>query len=358
MKAGIYKRRDNGKHIYVAKDRSIRAHQLTDCHPLDARLRMVNCSEKEQVVSFQSMDHELDKVFADRVADVPNGMTQHDQALQHYLDSLPKDDIYKQAASRIYTPGREPVPRGEVAAPTEAEVQERLVGRHPALGVGYGPDAMLQSAQTVREVNAGVPPHVASQAVDKFRSLNPEWAKQLPVKDAWKGDFTDVPKVDMVKIDAARLEVQLAVAATEATMLEPYLEIAEQRGFISRVQDEIVIHDEHRYREFMLKVGETIAKHKPEVRFVAGGYDLGYKIGDVAMPVGERTVQGPPMPKSMKRHGAVGVVAYTDWEKRMLRSIQEGDIRLIGKQSKRKHRKAGHTVFWFKPLRSWVWAVQ
>lgn len=100
MKAGIYKRRDNGKHIYVSKDRSIRAHQVTDCHPINARLRMVNCQQKEQVVRFIDIyDNPADVCdnpdmlrIADRVADIPNGTTNHAEYLQHYVDSLPKSE--------------------------------------------------------------------------------------------------------------------------------------------------------------------------------------------------------------------------------------------------------------------------
>lgn len=87
MKAGIYKRRDNGLHVYVAKDRSIRAIELADCHPSDGRVK-VTTSEKEQVVAFQDYTPDMQNlgaVVADRVADVPNGTTDHVLALQHYI---------------------------------------------------------------------------------------------------------------------------------------------------------------------------------------------------------------------------------------------------------------------------------
>lgn len=83
MKAGIYKRHDNGKHVYVAKDRGIRAFELTDCHPASGSVK-VTTSEKEQRISWTNpITGEIH--VADRVADIPNGTTDHDQALHHYV---------------------------------------------------------------------------------------------------------------------------------------------------------------------------------------------------------------------------------------------------------------------------------
>lgn len=95
MKAGIYKRRDNGKHVYFGKDRSLRAYQLDDCHPFDGSLK-ASTSQAETVVKFKiphpSSQGEDIEVIADRVADVPNGCTEPDLALMNYLKATAADE--------------------------------------------------------------------------------------------------------------------------------------------------------------------------------------------------------------------------------------------------------------------------
>lgn len=92
MKAGIYKRympgESRGKHIYVAKDRTIRAYE--DLYNTAQRTigtpTQVATRERETIVTWASFvsshPHE-----ALRVSDVPNGCTDPVGALQAYLDS-------------------------------------------------------------------------------------------------------------------------------------------------------------------------------------------------------------------------------------------------------------------------------
>lgn len=126
MKAGIYKRTDNGKHVYVSKDRHIKAHELADCHPTDPPIK-VRTHEKEQYVSW-------DNTYAARVADVPNGCTDPDQVLTRYvraqkailLDAVDTDteDPYRRSASSVFVG-------------TGKTLTGRFEGRPPALGLGY-----------------------------------------------------------------------------------------------------------------------------------------------------------------------------------------------------------------------------
>lgn len=109
MKAGIYKRRDNGKHVYVSGAGFVRAIEMNDVHlcvPCKVKTR-----NQEQVIEF---DHETDTVVtADRVADAAHPYV-NDVALRHYLD-LQKATVELVGA-----------------------VEQRFVGKHPALGISYG----------------------------------------------------------------------------------------------------------------------------------------------------------------------------------------------------------------------------
>lgn len=174
MKAGIYKRRDNGKHIYVAKDRSIRAHQLTDCHPVEAGKQKVNCSEKEQIVSWDDEGFGLTFVYADRVADAPNGTTDHAAALTAYVE---RHGVLRDAKTGAVL-GRLTAPvEMSVAKHTTVGKSERLVCMPPTLGMPYGTtsreEAARQSVHRLREADAGVPPHVAHKVVDAYREKYP-----------------------------------------------------------------------------------------------------------------------------------------------------------------------------------------
>lgn len=227
MKAGIYKRRDNGKHIYVSKDRSIRAFQLTDCHPLEAGKQKVSCSEKEQVVSWPEYSRDMQNlrtITADRVADIPNGTTDHAEYLMHYLHVSGAADVSHvthvdqngrrteigtiegsmrrspgdakmdspaAVASATATLKAAMSPEGAEAlfqgtdtyAVSAVEIYAkdpgvrvvghgRVVGMPRALGIGYGAESLLKNAADVRAADAGVPEHVASKIRDDFREVS------------------------------------------------------------------------------------------------------------------------------------------------------------------------------------------
>lgn len=527
MKAGIYKRRDNGKHIYVAKDRSIRAHQLADCHPVEAGVLKVSCSEKEQVVSFEYYTEDMQnivKVVADRVADIPNGTTNHDEYLQHYVthhgvadvshlvhvdesgrrteigvlsqpvEFTPADFEARSSSSPPLPeeglPNKQMLTYAEGAAvevlfdglPTDGYAEhaaqvysknpgERVIGMPRSLGIGYGAESLLKSAADVRAADAGVPEHVADKIRDDFRQVfgmpgsplvpmdfskiearvsahvgtfydvgqEPQPGDVLirfadqgqqvthwvvrdgrllcahPVTDHWKGgelvNQSDVlsrharprvvvgesgevtvgnPVISAVEFDRPRLSrfeqqmVQERNAAMIAQEMMAKAFFAEALGIVEIFMDEIVVLDGDRWETLESEVrdgryaietvlmgigirdrqtGELHLVEDRKARYIASTY--GFRIGGtVEEPTVIRTkdlsvrVTGRPMPKAMKRHGAVGAAATNDYEQEQLLRIERGEIRLIGKQSKRKHRRAGHRVFWCAPLNSWAWEVQ
>lgn len=87
MKAGIFKRQDNGKHIYVRKDRSIGAIELTDVHPCESEYKV---SERVggKYVNVPDSNGEYFVTVAERVADAPRGVSDVVKALGDYVDSL------------------------------------------------------------------------------------------------------------------------------------------------------------------------------------------------------------------------------------------------------------------------------
>lgn len=87
MKAGIFKRQDNGKHIYVRKDRSIGAIEITDVHPCKSEYKV---SERVggKYVNVPDSNGEYFVTVAERVADAPKGVNDCVKALGDYVDSL------------------------------------------------------------------------------------------------------------------------------------------------------------------------------------------------------------------------------------------------------------------------------
>lgn len=547
MKAGIYKRRDNGKHIYVSKDRSIRAFQLTDCHPLEAGKQKVSCSEKEQVVSWsENLDGDLLKfIYADRVADIPNGTTDHDEYLMHYLHVSGAADVSH--VTHVDESGRRteigtiecslklaPCRVNEVALETSATATlkaamsteaaevlfngppidgyaehaakvygknpgERVIGMPRSLGIGYGSEGLLKSAADMRAADAGVPEHVANKIRDDFRQVFGMPGSPLVAMDFSKiearvsthfGTFYDVgqtpqpgdvlvrfadqgqevthwvvrdgrllcahprtsewagrevanladvlshharprvvfgdgtgeitvgnPVISAVEFDRPRLprfEQQMVQERNAAMMAHEMMAkafFAEALGIVEIVQDEIVVLDGDRWETLesdvrdglyavetvLLSLGirdkRTGELHLVEdwkasyiastngfrisgtleepsmvrtkdlsIRYHSGGPTrLGLAPDEVPAIISSDyaiPVTGRPMPNTMKRHGATGAVATDKREYEELMRIADGKIRLIGKQSKRKHRRAGHRVFWCAPLNSWAWEVQ
>src|SRR5690349_789071 len=87
MKSGIFKRQDNGKHIYVRKDRTIGAIELSDVHPCESEHKV---SERVggKYVNVPDPNGEYFVTVAERVADAPRGVSDCRKALQDYIDSL------------------------------------------------------------------------------------------------------------------------------------------------------------------------------------------------------------------------------------------------------------------------------
>lgn len=247
---------------------------------------------------------------------------------------------------------------------------ERFQGRPRSLGIGFGAKSFLASAKVIQEAGVGVPPHVASKIVEEYRASHPVDADFSQLE-------TRVAAMPMDRLMQIMRQDMNAAQWMQQNLAFGYL--AEALGFAEVIQDSVYIHD--------LDKLEELKEHVKAGRYVLAKTAIGYELVDslpgkskhvplsfeavaaihlaafpkfrfidnskilaLAVPV-----KGPDMPKAMKRHGAKGVVAYTDWEKAVLHKLQAGEIRLCGKQSKRKHRKAGHYVFWFAPLQSWAW---
>lgn len=406
MKAGIYKRRDNGRHIYVAKDRSIRAHQLTDCHPLAAGLRKVNCQQKEQVVTFDEGDEgRFTAIYADRVADAPNGVTEHYRALQEYVRWLPADAVQ----DIVTCAGALPVSDYPADIYTK-EPAERTVGVPRTLGIGYGPDALLASAQTIRETNAGVPPHIAKKAVEDFRAGPIGQAYRTAVTDD-KGDvigvlnLIDTPeppvlerlppnetpinvisekkfisKDDLIEqgvnpdMVAAKMYAGVSTVnafAREDRMTQVMLE-AERRGFVRHIiHDEFAIIDVDAFNNFcdnlpavlpIVPKGWYVQHARPDLVALSSTRVVLYPhtgSEDFILDPERRfhvVKDAPPCqpftPSKLPTWSGCPASVEIDLARARVRA---GTLRLIGKQSKRKHRKAGHRVFWCAPLQSWAW---
>lgn len=90
MKAGIYKRCDTGKHVYVSGAGYIRAVELTDVHPIEDKKVKVRSRFNGAEIDFK--DGQVD-VKADRVADAHAPFV-NDAALAYYLQSVnPKNRL-------------------------------------------------------------------------------------------------------------------------------------------------------------------------------------------------------------------------------------------------------------------------
>lgn len=83
MKAGIYRRRDNEKHIYVSGSGFIRAFQLSDVHPCEAKIKVMSRNNGAEVVF---LDDNGDMITADRMADATHPLV-NDKALIAYLSA-------------------------------------------------------------------------------------------------------------------------------------------------------------------------------------------------------------------------------------------------------------------------------
>ena len=122
MKAGIYQT-PNGNLIYVAKDRTIKA---TTLHPSAWPGTKVSHRAKDDTALIEGTDYRCA-----RVSDVPNGCTDHAQALTRYVRAQKTiavdtntEDPYRRFAPSMFVG-------------TGKTLTGRFVGRPPALGLGY-----------------------------------------------------------------------------------------------------------------------------------------------------------------------------------------------------------------------------
>lgn len=282
-----------------------------------------------------------------------------------------------------------------VTAVTDADwaplTEEQIIGllqtasvdarRPPVLAVRCGADSLLQSAQAIREAGVAVPPHIARKIIDEYRA---EAYKPLPGASEPEARIEEPPIDRLMRTHNVDIVNQFAHAEHELQIL---LE-GERRGCLKLMAGgEINVLDLDAYEKLRASpppvlpvlpkgtvrqyISDARVLVKPKLKDTALAREVNHVFlsGNVnAIPNDGRRytvvmppaypVIGRPMPKSMKRHGAEGVIAHSDWAKAVLQKLQTGEIRLCGKQSKRKHRKAGHFVFWFTPLQSWAWEVK
>ena len=185
-----------------------------------------------------------------------------------------------------------------------------------------------------------------------------------------------------ISIEFEQLQHQLVASAKEAHELMAKAFFAEALGIVELVQDEVIVLDNERYESLESDLGagrykaewsrgvmgirdtsdgtvSLVAPYKAEFIAASSGLSVGGTMEEPAvLRAKSLTVTGRPMPATAKRHGATGAVATSEYEHEQLMRLANGEIRLIGKQSKRKHRRAGHRVFWCTPLNSWAWEVR
>lgn len=292
---------------------------------------------------------------------------------------------------------------------------ERMLCMPPLLGEGY---TLGLSAKEVRDADVGVPQHVVHKMVDAYREKYPHLANFLadpavvvagstPLVDA---DFHELearvaavmPKgmnfipatgsVDALpNINGQRFSVidektflsaeldnngkPFDVVGVQKTLdtvvdyehakkdLQVLLHL-EQAEVIVWVGDDWEIFDLTAYnatmanppkvlpvlpRGYMEQRAAAYVRNKPFVsaNFVGDAKQLVIEEG--ASPARVKVPVWDELPDAMSP-GAEERVA--------LQAVARGLIRLIGKQSKRKHKRAGHRVFWCAPLNSWAWAVK
>ena len=132
MKAGIYKRCDNGKHIYVSGSGYIRAFQLSDVHPLEDKKIKVKTRNKEAEVEFK--DESGADVLAFRVADAQAPYV-NDVALRKYIDANPTklQRALQEVKGRAFNDNG-----GDVSAEWKAGREDKQFSRQVVYGNGPG----------------------------------------------------------------------------------------------------------------------------------------------------------------------------------------------------------------------------
>lgn len=367
MKAGIYQRRDNKKLIYVAKDRSVRAYEDDQGRAwtiVESEWK-VSAQQKEQVVTWASFS-------ADRVADAPNGCTDHVRALTDYR---------LEQRAQATPPVGEGHNRQLVAY--AAGVVENHLADHP-------PEQRVEQPDTDVTDPEPATPDFAQRAQAQVDTVN---AYELAKKDLQFMLYAE--QVGVVRWIGHDWEILDVHAWNELNDAPPKLLPVLPDGFVAS-----------RAAAYIVNKGVGIMPKAPTTggRYHSGGFtsDFGMQPGEVPVILerGEfRTVdfetaerlaagvrQGAESAIQSFEVTAAGCTSEAQAKnlvekyrkvfrpselrtfagpcpagaeiERYQERVRAGELRLIGKQSKRKHRKAGHQVFWCAPLRSWVWEVQ
>ena len=211
---------------------------------------------------------------------------------------------------------------------------------------------------------------------------------QLPVFDgpcssAYTKNYNQKQRAAVsTKFEQLQCQMFASIRESHEQMAKAFF--AEALGIVEVVQDEVIVLDCARWNSLEADVREgryevmrapgvmdirdtstgtvyAVSPYKAE--FIAASSGLRVD-GTMEEPAVLRTksltvcITGKTMPAAAKRHGATGAVATSESEHEQLLRLANGEIRLIGKQSKRKHRRAGHRVFWCAPLNSWAWEVR
>lgn len=178
MKAGIYKRCDNGKHVYVSGSGYVRAFQLSDVHPLEDKKIKVKTRNKETEIEFKDGDGA--DVLAFRVADAQAPYT-NDVALAHYLKGAADAKAEEDAIAEVQHPHL----HADILNDTQPLSIEWKDGREDKqfsrqVVYGYGPGFLTEQmaaaerwlVQTTAQLDALVESGILSRLHDEYTVLD------------------------------------------------------------------------------------------------------------------------------------------------------------------------------------------
>lgn len=301
MRAGIFKRQDNGKHIYVRKDRSIGAIELTDVHPCDSEYKV---SERVggKYVNVPEPNGEYFATVAERVADAPKGVNDCVKALGEYVDSLKRsaeeanDDDFSLNVDGNDS-ARETMREGTLVPPADAPEGDP-VDLDPELAAYHG-----EADESVREAINLLPDNVSPA-----QSLHEFVAERLHRKADIYAKFTDA-----IHNGQAHAERLLAMPkALEA----PYGALPPQTVFLSTPSDaKWFVEEGERLHEQMVNDFLT-----DRIEFVPGVSDE--------------------------------VLWHNDEERERLarERLARGEFRLCHAAAARKHKKKRDRYVWWHPV--------
>lgn len=310
------------------------------------------------------------------------------------LPVLPHGWVAERAAQYIGNArANSPIDRGLKAAMAVLLGEPRLSsGGYTGQGVpGERPPGVLPSGYLIGEVEARVAAGIghfgpeliepdggktARGIAERYGSAMPQWATNLPVGEGAasfvKAAETYTEEHARHIVDGFRMQFQQADHLFNTWReYEFRMVLAHIVEVVERWQDEVlVLNDgrfitleadvrEGRYKNIGTHVVDThtgkqypvsleqraIIKHLLDAK---PNYTLASGLSEpLAAYVGDR------------RYRVLAHCCQSDdpAEREAIRRIRAGEIRLIGKQSKRKHKRAGRRVFWCAPMRSWAWEV-